>query len=308
MQTTERIVIEGSIVRHERVSVVNETALSELERHLVRYEATTFPVLPYGTVFLSYDRNTGQGFLLVEQKPQRISLGMVHRRGHPDEGHNRANGIDHFNIQLPYQYFAFRFRLGINTTGTPFNFTIDNYHLYWRNMPFTQPTDTLQVAALPNVNERGGICWGSTLAHTPNDNLATRINAMVIMFPHTTFNEDLGHRTPFNGSLTQWEEDSVHPLNYMNWPFWQNTPTFTADQIMGIFNMPPLPMAEINPAYVELPELPQNFTVGRARQWLNSLPDNTRRRMLQAITEIAEPGSEPTTEQINAALATEEAV
>lgn len=308
MTSSDRIVIEGSIVRHERIDVVSESALSELEQHLVRYEATTFPVLPHGTVFLSYDRNTGVGMLLVETKPQRISLGILHRRGEnrEDAAHNLgADRINRFTVQLPYQYFAFKFRLNINPTGAPYNFTVDAYHLYWRRLPFTKPDDTLIVAHLPNVNDRGGICWGSTLEHTPNDNLATRISAMVNMFPHTTFNEDLGHQTPFGTSLLRWEQDSENPLNYMNWEIWENAAQLTTSDIAARLAMPPLPIAEINPYHIEIPELPENFTVGRAREWLNGLPEGTRRRMLLAITEQAEDLGEPvpTPQQIADALA-----
>lgn len=309
MTSTDRVVIEGSIVRHERVEVMAESALSEFENHLVRYEATTFPVLPHGTVLLSYDRNAGQGFILVEQKPQRVNIGVAHstRGRYPeDANHNRVAGIDRFNIQFPYQYFAIKFRLGVNAQGIPFNFTMDGYNLYWRKMPFTQPDDRLWVAAVPNVNDGGGICWGGTLDFAPNDNMAVRVNAMVNNFAHTTFNEDLGHRTPFGHSLTQWEQDSENPLNFMNWDYWENGRSFPATEIMDLMMQQPLPIAQINPFHIDIPPLPENFTVGRARQWINGLDEGTRRRILLAITETAEDLGEPipTPEQITEALET----
>lgn len=136
MTTYDRVVIEGSLVRQERVSVVATSTLSELEQHLVRYEATMFPVLPYGTVLLSYDRNNGDGFLIVEQKPTRHNILVSHARGRhaEDSRHNSEtiNGqrINRFNVQFPYQYFAYKFRMGINGQGQPFNFTLDGHNLY----------------------------------------------------------------------------------------------------------------------------------------------------------------------------------
>jgi hypothetical protein len=292
----DRIVIEGGIVRSERIEVLGETALSLIEPYLTRYERTTFPVLPRGTVHLAYDRNTGAGHLLVEQPPQRHTLAVAHHGRYNEQGHGRnPEGADLFTVQFPYQYFAFTFTMRIRE-DYPVNFTVDGNLLYWRPLPLTSEDDWLYPAAVPNVDPGGGICWGGTLHHADNTSLVQRINAMVNSFAHTTFNEDLGHRTPFGTSLTRWVESSADPLAHLSRAYWQNPerPTdlrraaFQLQNINHQIGGERLPIAEINPSFVAIPELPDNFTVARAREYLRQLPEGPRRRMIAAVASLDE--------------------
>lgn len=293
---TERIVIEGGIARHERIETIAETALSLLEPHLTRYEATTFPVLPRGTVHLAYDRNNGRGHLLVEQPPTRHTIAVRHHGRYPDDRRPTAQrnpqGADLFTVQFPYTYFAFTFALRVSE-DFPAEFAVDGNMMFWRPLPITTDADLLYPAACPNVDAHGGICWGGTLNNTEDANLPTRINAIVNSFAHTDFNEDLGHRTPFGTSLTEWETNSADPLAYMTWDYWDE-PTDRTDHRGHAFPLSdlarnlgrdPLPIAQINPSHVNLPSLPPNFTVGRARELIAAMPEGQRRRFIAALRE-----------------------
>lgn len=292
----DRFVIEGGIIRHERTEVIAETALSLLEPHLTRYEATTFPLLPRGTVRLAYDRNTGRGHLLVEQQPQRHTLAVHHHGRYNEQGHGRnPEGADLFTVQFPYQYFAFTFTLRVRE-DYPANFTVDGNQLFWRPLPLTAEDDWLYPAATPNVDTGGGLCWGGTLYGADNTSLVQRINAMVNSFAHTNFNEDLGHRTPFGHSLARWVENSEDPLAFMNWDYWndpENTtelrqPAFRLSDLAEHIGGERLPIAEINPSFVSIPELPDNFTVARARELIGALNEGARRRLIAAVTSLDE--------------------
>lgn len=280
----ERIIIEGNIARWVREEVINEASLESLAPHLTTRLSTTLPVLPqHATRYVSFDPEAGNGIIVVETTPKRHTMVVRHssHSAHTEDAARRDNdGLSRFNVQLPYQYFAYSFTVR-ERDGRLSNFTIDRSHLFWAKDPVRSPDDQLWVARCPNVDSGGGICWGSTTSDSSS--LSARIDDLVNNFYTTTFNEDLGHLTPFDDSLLRWEADSEDPLAYRNWPMWDGTSRPLSAIHQYLRTAEPTNMAELNPTHVDLPVLPENFTVARAQQWIASLSDGARRRLEAAI-------------------------
>lgn len=291
---TDRLIIEGQVIRHVRETVVSEAPLDSLASRLVTRLPTTFPTLPSAaaTRFLAFDPNAGRGLILLEVKPRHHTIQVMHHGGTYPEDAARADAdhISRFRVLLPYTYFVFPFSTR-EINGQMTNFTVDGGSLYWRKDPYRHDDPTLVIAPVPNVDNGGGICWGSTAR--PGRSLSEHLDALVNEFFLTQFNEDLGHRTPFGTSLTEWERNSQSGLDFLSWPFWDSDQAHSVTmesiwtQNIGGARLPN--MADINPSFVEIPPLPEDFTVARAQQWLAQLNPGQRRRLSAAITLNEEP-------------------
>jgi hypothetical protein len=280
----DKIIIEGDTVRHVREETLSQATLASLAPHLTTRLPTTHPVLPQNPArFVYFDPEAGRGLILIERKPQQHTIAVRHRGTSyaADAARRDADGFSRFAVQLPFQYFAYTFRNQVNVPGQLINFTVDKSFLFWAREPIRAPNDVVYVAPCPNVDTSGSICWGGTISDSSS--LSARLDDLVNNFFTTTFNEDLGHRTPFGNSLLDWETNSTEPLAYRSWPFWDSA---TAIPVSGIAThigeAPPTNIAELNPSHIDLPTLPANFTVARAREWLDGLSDGARRRILMA--------------------------
>ena len=171
------------------------------------------------------------------------------------------------------------------------NFTIDSSYLFWAKDPIRAATDPVWIAPVPNVDGAGSICWGTT--DSDSSSLSAKIDDLVNNFFTTTFNEDLGHRTPFGTSLTQWETNSVDPLAWREWVFWNSTSMEVSAIAARMGSAEPTNMAELDPSFLDLPILPPNFTVLRAREWFDGLSAGAQRRLLLATREAELPEEVP---------------
>lgn len=291
----ERIVIEGNLARHERVEVVYEAPLAGLTPFLTTRLATTLPVLPQRPVrYIHFDPEAGRGLLIVETSPRKHHIQVRHSGGrYTDDATRRdRDGLSRFEVQLPYQYFAYGFTM--RTAGNSLvDFTVDRSFLFWAKDPIRDgATNYVWIAPVPNVDSNGSICWGST--NSDSRSLSARIDDLVNNFFTTVFNEDLGHRTPFGTSLTEWERASQgDPLAWREWDFWNDHNPMEAKDIPDHMNAaPPTNIAELNPAHINLPELPTNFTVARAQEWLSNLDPGAHRRILAALATVPAPEPE----------------
>ena len=303
----EQIIIEDGLVRHVRTEIISETLLNNLAPHLTTELPLTFPVLPQRPVrFISFDPEAGNGLMIVETTPKRHVIQVRHGNHESyatDAARRDPDGISRFNVLLPYQYFAYSFTAHRRASALV-DFTINQSFLFWAKDPFRTPIDPVWPAPCPNVDASGSICWGST--NSDSSSLSARIDDLVNNFYTTVFNEDLGHRTPFGTSLTEWEENSIDALSYRDWPLW-DTPAIAVERIaQHMRTAAPTNIAELNPSFIELPDLPENFTLARAQEWIGSLNDGARRRLFAATTLYAtetgerEDADEPTALEIEA--------
>ena len=291
---SQRLVIEGNIVRHEEVRTLSEAPLASLRSHLITRLPALFPVLPRNTKLIGYDPQRRRGVIMVEMLPMRTHLNL--------SGGSRSGG---YNIQLPYQYFVYTFTMSMNVDAEGqehfVNFGIVSSMLMWRPSTLRSEKDDLWYAAIPNVDQGGGICWGSTSADTSS--LSARIDELTNSFAITQFNGDLGLRTPdYGSSYAQWEKASEDPLVYMKWTFWdrakaaRNVITAKAlfDRLMGTTNPKEMTIADFDQSFVELPTPPVNFTIARATEWLNSLSDAQKLRIIGAVNLAKKPKGKDT--------------
>lgn len=282
----EQIIIEGSVVRHVRTETLAESAFTGLAPFLTTRLATTLPVLPQHPVrFVSFDPESGRGLMIVETKPGRHILQVRHsgQRYDVDAQREDADGLSRWNVQLPYQYFAYPYTMVTGTDERLRDFTIGSAYLFWAKDAIRTENDLVHPARCPNVDTSGSICWGST--NSDSASLSARIDDLVNNFYLTIFNEDLGHLTPFGDSLTDWETASADPLAWRQWDYWNNVAGIPISGVAEyIHAAPSTNMAELNPSFVDIPELPQNFTVAHAQDWLSNLDPGALRRIMAAVT------------------------
>lgn len=301
---TDRVVIEGGVIRHERIETVSQAPLESISEHLVRRIGVTLPVLPANPVrYMEFDGETNRGLMLVEKAPGLKYIRVAHESEYYEDDYQRVDAAGDagqagtWRVQFPWQYFAFPFRVRVTGAGVMHDFVIDNTLLYWSRDQFRATDAQLMPAPTPNVDSNGRICWGYTRA--VNTSLGERIDDYINNFSTTTFNEHLGHITPFGTSLTQWEANSPtdNPMAWRDWPIWNNPPYDyrTVDQIPKEDGVTPT-AAQLDPTYIELPPMPQNFTVARAREYLLALSEPARQRLIVAAQQLTTPEPAPTEE------------
>jgi hypothetical protein len=282
---TDTIELDGTgRARLVRRQVLHEGALADLAPHLTTRLPTTLPVLPQNpTRFAHFDPETGTGLFLIETPPRLHHMRVAHYSGrHPTDQERQTDGnVGVFKVQLPWQYFAYSVHIAI--TGSSLrDFSVRESFLYWARDPIRSTSDKMFPALCPNVDEAGSICWGQT--QSDSSSLSAQLDDLVNNFFTTTFNEDLGHFTPFGFSLTEWEADSEDPLAHRAWPIWEQDNGLTALEVHeALLNREPTNIANLNPAYVALPTLPHDFTVARAREWWDSLDEGAQRRLSAAL-------------------------
>lgn len=290
----EQIIIEGDVVRHVRTELLAESQFSELAPFLTTRLATTLPVLPQHPVrYISFDPDNGRGLMLVETKPGRHIIQVRHTgdRYQLDAERRDEDGLSRYNVQLPYQYFAYPFTMVTGADQALRSFTVGRAFLFWAKDAIRDLADTVHPARCPNVDEAGSICWGSTSSDSTS--LSARIDDLVNNFYLTIFNEDLGHLTPFGTSLLDWENESDDPLAWRDWDYWNNVRAVPLNEITTYLgSAPPTNMASLDPSFVDMPELPTNFTVARAQTYLESLSPGAHRRLLAALATVPAPDPE----------------
>lgn len=292
----EQIIIEGdkaTLVRHE---IVTETLLANLAPHLFVEKPVSMPMLPQNPVrFSHFDGTAGKGVFLIETYPRRTWMRMIHDRGEGDFPDDEAretdeNGIAVFNVHIPWQYFAFPVTFTRNAEGQLIDFTVHRSRLYWAKKAIHTVDDELFIAPAPNVDELGYICWGGTGADTTH--LHGRMDHLVNNFWSTVFNEHLGHQTPFGGSLTEWEANSEGIEPHLQWDWWDSRRArkiTVKDVMITAHDGTEINLASLDPSWTNMPDLPQNATVGRFREWIDSLPEGARRRLLLATQDVTIP-------------------
>lgn len=292
---TDRIVIEGSLIRHERIETLSEAPLESLSTHLVRKIATTLPVLPSNPVrYIHFDGESNRGMMLVETAPALRHIRVWHNEdsNYADDAERRdpETGQAIWRVQFPWQYFRFGFSFRDRATSLV-SFTLDDALLYWSRDTLRGENHQLIPAPVPNVDAQGRICWGSTRAE--NSSLDARIDDYINNFTTSTFNEDLGHATPFGTSLTEWERNSPpdQPLAWRDWLLWRDMPNATTPkQMSDNVARSELPaIAELNPSFVDLPQPPANFTLARAQEYVAGLTPGARRRLAAVLTQAEVP-------------------
>lgn len=299
---TQRIEIEGQVARVIEETIVAETSLAALMPHLETRLPSYLPLLPDHTRVVAFNPDTKRGALLVELPPARRHLRVRIERGDrvpPIDRDRTAQGLAVWHVQMPFQYFFYAFTLRDTTTriaGTQ-DFTLDNGLYLWRKEAIRSLNDPVWTGRIWNVDNNARICWGYTRHETAS--LALRVDDMVKSFPHTIFNLHLGYPRPNElASMLAWEQESENPLAYREWSDWNGTPLYRSinelfERAMREEGLPtPTPLENGTDA---IPLPPETFTVARALEWMDGLPEQRRNRFLHALQRwtTTHPDEEP---------------
>ena len=298
---TDRIVeIRDGIARVIDQTVVATGALPDIAKHLQTRVPTIFPVLPDHTRIVAFDPDNNRGRLIVQTPPEivgfRVRFDNQYQRM-PKEDRARAdrNGYYTFQVQFPWAIHYFGFVVDTGKTerakegyGKVYHeelqgFLIDETGYYWSDKPITSMDQYIFPAQMLNINNKGGICWGSTTG--PTQTLAERLDALVKNFYATQYNDHYGYRVPPKyKSYTQWEADK-DPLCYLTWPMWdiRNNPEgITVGRRLQAYMDQSLVHAD-----GAIPAPPPTFTIGRLVEWFETIPAHEKLRFAAAAKALA---------------------
>ena len=188
--------------------------------------------------------------------------------------------------ELSFPYTRFFFICKTNDPTNNLAWRLMNYKVLWANKQYADKNERDMIPALlPNVYDDGRICFGSTGANA-DQTLSDRLNQTVNEFFVSEFNSDLHIRRP-NGARTwrSWERMTVNdPTGWMQWDDWTNTTNqhYSYTDLCGRARVNHdrfEPMIAGNP----IPEVPLGASFGRIREWLATLDNSQRSRMLEAM-------------------------
>lgn len=294
---TDRIVeIRDGIARVIDQTVVAAGALPDIAKHLQTRVPTIFPVLPDHTRIVAFDPDNNRGRLIVQVPPEIVDFrvhfdGAYQRMPKEDRAKADRNGYHTFRLQFPWAIHFFGFVVDTGKTerakegyGKVYHeelqgFLIDETGYYWSNKPITSMDQYIFPGQMLNINNKGGICWGSTTG--PTQTLAERLDALVKNFYATQYNDHYGYRVaPKYPSYTEWEKDSSDPLCYLSWPMWDiktNPEGITVGRRLQVY-------MDQNAVHAEgtIMPPPNAFTIGKMMEWFKGLPDSDRVRFLAA--------------------------
>jgi hypothetical protein len=258
------------------VQIVEETIQSEaplastLQELQVKASILT-DRLPRGIAFLSYDPTVNTGVFVIERPP---TLQVLH-------------GLSSLSVSLPWSYFVFKVFLENGLVRGN-----EDTYLFWSKERVGTIDSYLYAAALPNVDESGGICWGDV--QTYDDRSVDKIDQRINEFYVNEFNDDLWSLPSDFGSVEEWAEASIDEYSFMDWNHWHNTsPVQRVRDLLG------RTADTVLPSIATLPPPPSHFSRARARAWALSgdTPAAQRRVLLQgiadALRELPEPEATP---------------
>jgi hypothetical protein len=262
--------IEGNLVREVTRTVGAEMRLDQFLPLIETRMPVILPTLPKNSVrAINYNATNPNNVtlaLLVEVPPRIINLNMVG---------------DIHRLSIPFSRWIMLFH---NSSGDPTNtaWTFDEYYLFWAKQPFTAPdTYDMRPAMLPNIyRDSGSICFGSTGGRA-DQTIADRIDQIVNEFYATEFNHDLTIRFPNGWSgFGPWESMTENkPLDWANWSDWTRTDLWSLNSRLGQQFDRTTTLVAADP----IPEIPIGASFGRTQEWLASLTNSQRVRILRSL-------------------------
>lgn len=274
---TQLIQIEGEMVRVLETEVLRQVRLEDFLPHIEHRPAITIGMLPKSAVFVHWDESnpTRKRIVILAERTAGMTTMVYNAR--------------RYRLSMPWTYMKFEY----TTTGDPMNgvaWQIKNTEIFWAREQITDHNSELRTALIPNVDNRGQICWGNTgvPARLP---LGVRVDRTLEEFYKTQFTHSNGAGSPWQSEtgLDNWkrwdDESKLDPACYKNFPEWNTTTLMRRMTVGGV-------MAEINdrtiPVMVEgaIPEMPTPMTFGRAEEWAHGLTAVDRYRLHTALTNM----------------------
>lgn len=267
---TSIIEIEGGIVRLVERSTQYAIPLADWVKKIERRPAINTPVLPTGTRAMFWDSSDASNQILavlVEREPFIMNMdynGEIRR------------------LSIPWTRFIFE--ASTNNPDQNLSWSLNDYRVFWSKYRYTATDKADMIAAmLPNVYEDGRICFGSTGANA-DQSISDRIDATVNGFFTSRFNDDLTIRRPNRArTYRAWMRMTEHnPTGWLEWEDWDENAGLhrfrSFDQVgsHGGYGQRLAPMIAADP----IPAVPLGATFGRIQEWLDSLDNRQRSRLM----------------------------
>lgn len=278
-----QIIIENNQARIVDITESYPCSIEDLVKKLETKPDFQYGPLPEGTAFVAITDNGNRIRILIGRPPgiRQVTTDYHHLRfvSTEDEGSTRTR-LRHYTVSLPWLYWHFSGSI----IGTD-DISIDESYMYASLQKITSMSDMIYRVPLPNLYSDARICWGSSSPDSSIRGLA-RLDVLVNEYFNTEFNDDLYQPVPrpFT-SMTEWQAATAAEKN--TWTKLNLDPMgILSDQFLQ-------PHLIANPQVtITIPPPPESFTIGRAREWMNSIPERDRRVILNALATFAEPEAE----------------
>lgn len=147
--------IEGDLAEIVTETITKQVPVAQLQQQLIdmvpkKGSEITTPALPVGTRF--FVRKGGYEFYVIEQEPHKR---VMVTGGDTTPGWFKGKKTQHYG--MPYVVFVIQVPEGAKQV-TP------GFRVFFRTEPLNSLDDPLLIAPLPNLDDRGTICVGSTPA------------------------------------------------------------------------------------------------------------------------------------------------
>jgi hypothetical protein len=268
---SQKIVIEGGLVRVVNEEIQYSVSMADWLSKIERRIPIETPVLPVGTRAVYWDQTSLENqtlSVLIEVQPQIMRMDF--------------NG-DIIELSIPYTRFFF-----VAKTNDPTNnmaWRLQNYRVFWSHKQYSNKNDRDMIPALlPNVYDDGRICFGSTGANA-DQSLADRLNQTVNEFFVSRFNRDLVIRRPNRARTWRlWQRMTIsNPTGWMEWSDWDPATgehmRYSYGDLTGNMQDRFEPMVAAEP----IAPVPLGASFGRLREWIDTLDNSQRDRLLQAM-------------------------
>jgi hypothetical protein len=292
----DKLIIDGDMVRVERVETISEARLVDLLPHIESRPPITVGLLPKSAIFFFWDESNPmarRAAFLCEMTP----------------GVRTANYNNHpYAISLPWTYFLFDFSTKGNPADGSTVWSHTNSRVFWAREQVTSVDSLIGRALVPNCDQEGAICYGTTAVDATLP-LGVRVDRLVDEFYRSAFTHDSGTGSPFvksgiidgrEGDWTEWVKQTA-----MNPHVWQDFHEWTKNRGTPAIHLRPLRDVlgsrhdRMKPITLEgtIPPLIEPMTFGRAEEWLAGISEASVTRLKAAIEarEAATPATRVTT-------------
>lgn len=271
--------IEGDLIRVLETTLIREARLEDALPFIETKKPVVIGMLPKSALFAYWDESDAMNRrvqLLCEQPPGVRTTIWGNRK---------------FVLSIPWTYYLFDFRV----KGTPdakHPWVMYNSRVFWAKEQVVDMNSELRTALVPNCDETGGICWGST-GIQGNLPLGVRVDRTIADFYASVFTHSNGAGSPWQSETgrdnwAKWDHESKKdPSAFMKFPEWEHEKStimkrYTVAEVLGSYHDRTAPI-QVESA---IPEMITPMTFGRSEEWLKGITAVDRHRLFVALTNM----------------------
>lgn len=277
-QQAPLVQIKDGIVQVYKQELVKEVALVDFMPHIEFRPPVTIGLLPKTAIMVHWDESDPKKKIarILAELPPGVRTCQYNDRK--------------FTISIPWTYFL----LDFNTAGDPMSGAMwqqVNSRTFWAKEQVRDGNSILYKALVPNVDNHGQICWGSTGIDGKLP-LGIRVDRIVSEFYQTMFTHSNGAGSPWQtetgrDTWNRWhKETEKDPAAFMRFPEWESKEYGKVGTVAEVLSMKtpnrllPIQMDGIIPDRV----LPATF--GNTEEWLKNMTPFNRYQIRQALDNL----------------------